>query len=92
VTVNSSISPIYFKNEMTWKELESTLNAMGENKKRELNNLRLLMYSTFQSQSTKRLKPTDVMEFEWDVKEKIDIDNIIDKDEALNIINSLKIN
>ena len=77
---------------MTWKELESTLNAMGENKKRELNNLRLLMYSTFQSQSTKRLKPTDVMEFEWDVKEKIDIDNIIDKDEALNIINSLKIN
>jgi hypothetical protein len=75
---------------MTWKELESVISAMGENRKTELNDLRLIMYSTFQSQSTKKLKPTDILSFEWDNNSsEVDKDNIMSKEEALKILNSI---
>lgn len=90
--VNTSISSDYFKNEMTWKELDYILKELGNKRKDDLENTRLLMYSTFQSQSTKQLKPEDIIKFSWEVEDNIQetIENLIDKDDAIGLINKLK--
>ena len=49
---------------MDFIELESLLNALGDKYKREAEQVRLVMYSIFQSQSTKKLKVTDIMKFD----------------------------
>lgn len=77
---------------MTWWELDNVLTELNEDYKVEANNIRLLMYSVFQSQSSKKLKLTDVMKFEWEKEAVIEVDEskLISLDDAKNIINRIK--
>jgi len=72
---------------MNWWELNNVLEAIFENNKDSAENNRLLMYSIFQSQSSKKIKPEDIIKFSWDEKEvEIDKNKYITKDDALEII------
>ena len=46
-------------------------------------NTRMLMYSIFQTQSTKRLKPTDVIQFVWDEKKVVKADPNYNREQAI---------
>lgn len=77
---------------MTWWELDNILTELNEDYKVEANNIRLLMYSVFQSQSSKKLKLTDVMKFEWEKETVIEVDEskLVSLTDAKNIINRIK--
>lgn len=49
--------------------------------KLDMERMRFQCYITAQTQSTKKLKPTDIMQFSWDnkVNEKIDAPSLEDK-------------
>ena len=73
---------------MNWWELNNVLEAIFENDKDNAENNRLLMYSIFQSQSTKKLKPQDIIKFSWDEETVVEVDEskYMTKDDALEII------
>lgn len=75
---------------MNWWELNNVLEAIFENNKENAENNRLLMYSIFQSQSSKKIKPEDIIKFSWDEKEvEIDKNKYITKDDALEVIKKI---
>lgn len=75
---------------MNWWELNNVLEAIFENNKDSAENNRLLMYSIFQSQSSKKIKPEDIIKFSWDEKEvEIDKNKYITKDDALEVIKKI---
>ena len=77
---------------MNWWELNNVLEAIFENDKDNAENNRLLMYSIFQSQSPKKLKPQDIIKFSWDEETVVEVDEskYITKDDALEIIKRIK--
>lgn len=76
---------------MNWWELNNVLEAIFENNKENAENNRLLMYSIFQSQSAKKLKPEDIIKFSWDEETVVEVDKskYITKDDALEIIKKI---
>lgn len=77
---------------MSWFELGNVLEVLGEKCKNEAENTRLIMYSIFQSQSTKEIKPSDIMKFEWDNEnpEENKYKALLSKDDATIIMNRVK--
>ncbi len=51
---------------MEWYEVESCLNGLKNKEKNGWEQTRFICYITAQTQSTKKLKPTDILSFEWD--------------------------
>ena len=51
---------------MEWYEVESCLNGLKNKEKNGWEHTRFICYITAQTQSTKKLKPTDILSFEWD--------------------------
>ena len=76
---------------MNWWELNNILEAIFENNKDNAENNRLLMYSIFQSQSAKELKPQDIIKFFWDEETVVEVDKskYITKDDALEVIKKI---
>ena len=76
---------------MNWWELNNILEAIFENNKDNAENNRLLMYSIFQSQSAKELKPQDIIKFSWDEETVVEVDKskYITKDDALEVIKKI---
>lgn len=77
---------------MNWWELNNILESIFENNKDSAENNRLLMYSIFQSQSTKKLKPQDIIKFSWDEETVVEVDKnkYLTKDDALEVIKKIK--
>lgn len=74
---------------MNWEELNSVFSALDERVKMELEQTRLLIHSIYQVNSTKKLKPTDVMRFEWE-KETTDTNKLASLEDAERLVNNMK--
>lgn len=71
---------------MTWKELSNVITAIEDKSKTSYEQTRMLMHSIYQVNSTKSLKATDVIKFSWDMEEEINTHNLLNKDDATNIV------
>ena len=76
------VSPAYFLDRMTWYEVDACLRGIGYRERAGWEQVRMLGYITAQSHSTKVIKYSDVMRFDWD-KEKecipqVDFDKVND--------------
>lgn len=47
-------------------EISMFADSLEDAEREEWEHTRFLAYSVFQSQSTKKLKPTDIIKFKWD--------------------------
>ena len=88
---NTSITPSYFKNKMNWKELEAILSALEDKNRSEYEKLRMVIHSIYQVNSTKNLKPTDVLKFSWDSEEDPEVveSELMSYEKAQKLINSI---
>lgn len=60
------INPDYFLDRMQWYEVDSCLEGLRNKEKTGWEQTRFLGFITAQTQSTKQLKPTDILSFDWD--------------------------
>lgn len=60
------INPDYFLDRMEWYEVDSCLEGLRNKNKTGWEQTRFLGFITAQTQSTKQLKPTDILSFDWD--------------------------
>ena len=68
-------------------EISIILGSLGEGFKMEWEMTRFLSYSIFQSQSTKKIKPTDIITFSWEEKpENIEVS----KEDYNRLVNKAK--
>lgn len=68
--VKCSINPDYFLDSMDWHEVGLLLDQLEYSNRDSWEQTRLTMWAILQSQSSKRIKVTDVLPFSWDkVKE-----------------------
>lgn len=72
--VDGGISADYFLDQMQPYELEAIITGIEDKAKIDWEQVRFLSYITAQCQSTKKLKPTDIITFAWDQKEKEEAD------------------
>lgn len=59
----------YFMNDMRIYEINWLLPNIQYSAKQQLENTRFICYLIAQTNSTKSIKPTDIISFEWDKKE-----------------------
>lgn len=74
---------------MTWNELNNIVKALEEKIKMTFEQTRMIVYSIYQVNSSKRLKPTDVLKFKWDDESEIDVSKLMNVDEAERLINNI---
>lgn len=67
------ISPSYFLDRMTWYEVDACLDAIDYRERTGWEQIRMLGYITAQAHSTKALKYSDIIRFDWDKKEKANV-------------------
>ncbi len=72
ICIENGVSPRYFLDEISDFEIEAILNQYYNNIKRELENTRLVMFSSLAPYS-KNLKLTEVLKFEWDNEKPIPV-------------------
>lgn len=94
IVSNTSISPEYFKNSMSWNELSNTLNSLDENVKTSYEQTRMIMHSIYQVNSSKAIKTTDIFKFSWDKEEveTIDTEKLLSYTDAEKLINNINNN
>ncbi len=68
-TLEMGISPDYFLDSMQNYELDALMQNYDKTYKTSWEQTRFMAYITAQTQSIKRLKPTDIMQFPWDKEE-----------------------
>lgn len=88
LVVEGNISPEYFLDKMQMYELPVMLTHFYKRKKEEWEQTRLLAYVVAQSNSTKKLKMTDIMSFSWD--NEIEKDTSISKEEIARLKDKAK--
>lgn len=76
---------------MNWKELEAILSALEDKNRSEYEKLRMVIHSIYQVNSTKNLKPTDVLKFSWDSEEDPEVveSELMSYEKAQKLINSI---
>lgn len=66
MVIRAHIQPDYFLDKMNWNEVKLLLNEMEVNNRDSWEQTRLIMWSVIQSQSSKKIKPIDVLPLSWD--------------------------
>lgn len=69
MVVGAGIHPNYFLDEMTPKEASYIIKNVEDKYVNEWNQTRFIAYIVMQSQSTKKLTPTDILRFPWETDE-----------------------
>ena len=69
VVVESGIDPDYFLDEMKWYEVEACIKGLENKNKASWEQCRFISYIIAQVNSTKKLKLTDILSFNWDKEE-----------------------
>jgi hypothetical protein len=72
IVVQCGISPDYFLDRMQWYEVDACLKGLGLSERTGWEQTRYLCYVTAQVQSRNRMKPSDILSFEWDEEKKGD--------------------
>lgn len=60
------VSPSYFFDEMTFAEVNALVDSYDEDFRNGWEQIRTLAHAVIASQSSKPVKPEDVLKFEWD--------------------------
>ena len=66
-----NVSAAYFLDRMTWFEVDACLRGIEYRERASWEQARMIGYITAQSHSSKEMKYTDVIQFDWDEKESI---------------------
>ena len=69
MVVECGIDPDYFLDRMKWYEVEACIKGLENKNKASWEQCRFLSYIIAQVNSTKKLKPTDILSFTWDKEE-----------------------
>lgn len=69
MVVECGIDPDYFLDRMKWYEVEACIKGLENKNKTSWEQCRFLSYIIAQVNSTKKLKPTDILSFTWDKEE-----------------------
>lgn len=77
IVVGCGIQPDYFLDRMQWYEAEACLQGLEDKNKVSWEQTRFISYVTAQVNSTKKLKPTDILSFTWDKPEEASKETII---------------
>lgn len=80
VVVECGIDPDYFLDRMKWYEVEACIKGLENKNKASWEQCRFLSYIIAQVNSTKKLKPTDILSFNWDKVEEDKNTAISDED------------
>lgn len=67
---------------MQWYEVEACLKGLENKNKAGWEQARFISYMTAQVNSTKKLKPTDILSFKWDKEEGTDKETIITNEDV----------
>lgn len=70
MVVECGIDPDYFLDRMKWYEVEACIKGLENKNKASWEQCRFLSYIIAQVNSTKKLKPTDILSFNWDKVEE----------------------
>ena len=70
VVYRCNISPIYFLDDMSADEVSYLIDAVYEEYKERMELHRSLVHTIVSVNSTKKVKATDIMKFDWDNKRK----------------------
>lgn len=68
IVVKCGVAPDYFLDRMTWYELGLLLDQLEYSNRDSWEQTRLTIWAVLQSQSTKKIKPIDILPFHWDKK------------------------
>ena len=68
VVVQCGISPDYFLDRMQWYEVEACLKGLELSERTGWEQTRYICYLVAQVNSSRQIKPSDVLKFEWDGK------------------------
>ena len=69
---------------MKWYEIEAALNGLEDKNKTSWEQTRMIAYITAQCNSTKKLKPTDLISINWD-EETTSITTSISNDDIMRL-------
>lgn len=69
--VKCGIVPDYFLDSMDWHEVALLLDQLEYSNRDSWEQTRLQMWAVLQSQSSKRIKVTDVLPFSWDKTKEV---------------------
>lgn len=64
--IELGISPEYFLDKMQFYEIPELVKGLNVKHKESWEQTRFISYITAQVNSTKKLKPTDILKFSWD--------------------------
>ena len=67
---------------MQWYEVEACLKGLENKNKAGWEQTRFISYVTAQVNSTKKLKPTDILTFTWDKEEETSKETIITNEDV----------
>lgn len=67
---------------MQWYEVEACLNGLENKNKAGWEQTRFISYIIAQVNSTKKLKPTDILSFKWDKTEEASKETIITNEDV----------
>lgn len=90
VVVESGIDPDYFLDKMKWYEVEACIKGLENKNKASWEQCRFLSYIIAQVNSTKKLKPTDILSFAWDKPQTDDKNTSISNEDIERLKNKAK--
>ena len=90
IVVECGISPDYFLDKMQWYEVETCIYGLEKKHKTSWEQCRFLSYIIAQVNTTKKLKPTDILSFNWDNIEDSDKNTAISNEEIERLKNKAK--
>lgn len=90
VVVECGIDPDYFLDRMKWYEVEACIKGLENKNKASWEQCRFISYIIAQVNSTKKLKPTDILSFNWDKVEDSDKNTAISNEDIDRLKNKAK--
>lgn len=71
MVIRARIQPDYFLDNMNWEDVKLLLDELEVSSRDSWEQTRLQMWATLQSQSSKKIKPSDVLPFSWDKQDTV---------------------
>jgi hypothetical protein len=87
LVIEGGINPDYFMDQMQVYELYPLLNNIFNKNKESWEQTRLIAYLIAQTNSTKHLKPSDILKFGWDCNETEEKETSISNEEITRLKN-----
>jgi hypothetical protein len=84
--MEGGLNPKYVLDEMEQYEIAPLIKGISKKNKESWEQTRLIAYITAQTQSTKKLKITDIIKFPWD-DEKNDVDTAVSNEDINRLTN-----